>query len=357
MTRHRTRGRYRGAMTRGRLVVHAHFYQPSRVDPVHRCPATRARGCPVPRLERADHRRVLPPRRRARLAGARLVGPRTDPQPLPRGRGTRRARRLRRGRPPRRRHGPRPGNRPGLPPRDPAVRPAARPADGDPLGPARLRGPLRSPGHGDLVPRDGHRPGDAAGRRRGGHHRHAPGAVAGGCAAPRPARLPRGPRRRAPHRRGVLRRRPVRGGLVRALAHLGRGPLRPRADRPPAPRGPPGRHRAHDRDRQRRRALRPPPAVPRPVPACPGGPRRRRAGPRLRRRHPRRRCWPSDPARPHPEIRIRERTSWSCHHGVLRWGGECPDVPDGRWKAPLRGALDRLAGAIDTIAESIGGRS
>jgi hypothetical protein len=55
---------------------------------------------------------------------------------------------------------------------------------------------------------------------------------------------------------------------------------------------------------------------------------------------------------PHPEIRIRERTSWSCHHGVLRWGAECPDVPDGRWKAPLRGALDRLAGAIDTVTEA-----
>jgi hypothetical protein len=56
---------------------------------------------------------------------------------------------------------------------------------------------------------------------------------------------------------------------------------------------------------------------------------------------------------PHPEIRIRERTSWSCHHGVLRWGAECPDVRDGRWKAPLRGALDRLAGAIDSITESV----
>jgi len=56
--------------------------------------------------------------------------------------------------------------------------------------------------------------------------------------------------------------------------------------------------------------------------------------------------------RPFPEIHIRERTSWSCHHGVLRWGGECPDVHDGRWKAPLRGALDRLAGAADTITEA-----
>jgi hypothetical protein len=56
--------------------------------------------------------------------------------------------------------------------------------------------------------------------------------------------------------------------------------------------------------------------------------------------------------RPHPEIRIRERTSWSCHHGVLRWGAECPDAHDGRWKAPLRGALDRLAGAIDMVTDA-----
>jgi hypothetical protein len=60
------------------------------------------------------------------------------------------------------------------------------------------------------------------------------------------------------------------------------------------------------------------------------------------------------PAHPHPEIRIRERTSWSCHHGVLRWGGECPDARDGRWKAPLRGAFDRLAGSIDTVSEALG---
>jgi hypothetical protein len=51
-------------------------------------------------------------------------------------------------------------------------------------------------------------------------------------------------------------------------------------------------------------------------------------------------------------IRIAERTSWSCHHGVARWGGECPDAPDGRWKAPLRAALERLAGAIDAVVET-----
>ena len=58
---------------------------------------------------------------------------------------------------------------------------------------------------------------------------------------------------------------------------------------------------------------------------------------------------------PPPEIRIRERTSWSCHHGVLRWCAECPDVPDGRWKGPLRQALDRLAASIDAVVEAAAG--
>jgi hypothetical protein len=56
---------------------------------------------------------------------------------------------------------------------------------------------------------------------------------------------------------------------------------------------------------------------------------------------------------PHPEIRVRDRTSWSCHHGVLRWSGECPDATDGRWKAPLRAAFERLAGGIDTVTEAL----
>jgi hypothetical protein len=50
---------------------------------------------------------------------------------------------------------------------------------------------------------------------------------------------------------------------------------------------------------------------------------------------------------------VAERTSWSCHHGVLRWTGECPDTPDGRWKGPLRAALERLASAMDTVAERL----
>jgi hypothetical protein len=56
------------------------------------------------------------------------------------------------------------------------------------------------------------------------------------------------------------------------------------------------------------------------------------------------------PAALFPVAQIAERTSWSCHHGVLRWYGECPDASDGRWKGPLRVALERLATAIDTVA-------
>jgi hypothetical protein len=56
-----------------------------------------------------------------------------------------------------------------------------------------------------------------------------------------------------------------------------------------------------------------------------------------------------------PAAHIVERTSWSCHHGVLRWSGECPDAADGRWKGPLRAAMDRLAAAIDTVVERVVG--
>jgi hypothetical protein len=49
--------------------------------------------------------------------------------------------------------------------------------------------------------------------------------------------------------------------------------------------------------------------------------------------------------------RVIDRTSWSCHHGVLRWTAECPDVPDGRWKGPLRAAFDRLAAGIDALTD------
>jgi hypothetical protein len=52
-----------------------------------------------------------------------------------------------------------------------------------------------------------------------------------------------------------------------------------------------------------------------------------------------------------PAALVADRTSWSCHHGVLRWSGECPCAPDGRWKGPLRAALERLAAGVDAVTE------
>lgn len=52
-----------------------------------------------------------------------------------------------------------------------------------------------------------------------------------------------------------------------------------------------------------------------------------------------------------PLATIRDATSWSCHHGIARWSAECPDARDGRWKQPLRAALDRLAARLDLVTE------
>lgn len=52
-----------------------------------------------------------------------------------------------------------------------------------------------------------------------------------------------------------------------------------------------------------------------------------------------------------PVVRVRERTSWSCHHGVARWGAECPCAAGSHWKPALRAALDRLAAAVDARTE------
>jgi Domain of unknown function (DUF3536)/Glycosyl hydrolase family 57 len=60
-----------------------------------------------------------------------------------------------------------------------------------------------------------------------------------------------------------------------------------------------------------------------------------------------------DDGRPFPVADLVEGTSWSCHHGVARWREACDCVGDGAWKAPLRAALERLAEAIDTQTELI----
>ncbi len=57
--------------------------------------------------------------------------------------------------------------------------------------------------------------------------------------------------------------------------------------------------------------------------------------------------------RPFPSLRLAERTSWSCEHGVLRWSGECSCADRASWKAPLRAALDQLAAGIDSATERL----
>ena len=53
---------------------------------------------------------------------------------------------------------------------------------------------------------------------------------------------------------------------------------------------------------------------------------------------------------PRQTIKIREDTSWSCLHGVVRWMGQCDCTPgDGRWKIYFRQAINRLAAELDLI--------
>jgi len=50
---------------------------------------------------------------------------------------------------------------------------------------------------------------------------------------------------------------------------------------------------------------------------------------------------------PKEYAKLVEFTSWSCHHGITRWMGECDCSPGAKWKAPLRWGLDKLAEEID----------
>jgi alpha-amylase/alpha-mannosidase (GH57 family) len=59
---------------------------------------------------------------------------------------------------------------------------------------------------------------------------------------------------------------------------------------------------------------------------------------------------------PAHEVELYERTSWSCAHGVERWRADCGcrtrSDRHQRWRAPLRDALDWLAGQIDAGYEA-----
>jgi hypothetical protein len=51
---------------------------------------------------------------------------------------------------------------------------------------------------------------------------------------------------------------------------------------------------------------------------------------------------------PRKTATIRPKTSWSCHHGITRWAGDCGCTPgDGVWKAYLRRAFDHLGFALN----------
>ncbi len=51
--------------------------------------------------------------------------------------------------------------------------------------------------------------------------------------------------------------------------------------------------------------------------------------------------------KPEKFVKISEYTSWSCHHGIVRWMGECGCSPGASWKGPLRWGLEKLAEELD----------
>jgi alpha-amylase/alpha-mannosidase (GH57 family) len=55
-------------------------------------------------------------------------------------------------------------------------------------------------------------------------------------------------------------------------------------------------------------------------------------------------------------IDIIEYTSWSCHHGVMRWMGECGCTNNATWKAPLRWGLEKLSEELDESFDSFMGQ-
>ena len=65
--------------------------------------------------------------------------------------------------------------------------------------------------------------------------------------------------------------------------------------------------------------------------------------------------------RPEQDVKLVAPTSWSCVHGVERWRADCgcrmaPERPtQQRWRAPLREALDWLAGELHARFEREGG--
>ncbi|NTV35560.1 MAG: DUF3536 domain-containing protein [Anaerolineaceae bacterium] len=46
-------------------------------------------------------------------------------------------------------------------------------------------------------------------------------------------------------------------------------------------------------------------------------------------------------------IEILPKTSWSCHHDLLRWSGNCGCTPNGDWKTALRAGLQKIGALVD----------
>jgi alpha-amylase/alpha-mannosidase (GH57 family) len=56
---------------------------------------------------------------------------------------------------------------------------------------------------------------------------------------------------------------------------------------------------------------------------------------------------------PTQTVKIIEKSSWSCHHGVLRWSDDCGCTSNNQWKAPMRSVLNRIAEVVDGVFEQI----
>ncbi len=50
-----------------------------------------------------------------------------------------------------------------------------------------------------------------------------------------------------------------------------------------------------------------------------------------------------------PLMKIHEKTSWSCHHGIKRWGGVCECTPNSEWKKHFRDSMDQLSVLLDQV--------
>ena len=175
-------------VTRGRLAVHAHFYQPSRLDPWTGRVPEEPGAAPFHDWNARVDAECYRPNAHAQPPSD-LLGPRADARVVDGDGNSDDARRLRRGR----RRGQRDG--PGLPPHDPAARLGGRPTDRDPLGPPRLRAAVRPAAGRAVAAGNRGRPADAADRRRGGRPLHDPRPVAGRRDRPRqPPPVPGRPR-------------------------------------------------------------------------------------------------------------------------------------------------------------------